>query len=122
MPASVTVTGGAEVARGFGALARDLEDMTAPNRRIAALLVPGVARRSPRLTGALAASWRAEASKIAASVTSDLRYAGPVEYGQPRRGIPGARMVRDTVAAEAEQCIAAYRETVAERGKRHGFA
>lgn len=122
MAAGVRVTGGPEVARAFGALGRDLEDMSDPNRRIATLLVPGVARRTPIFTGALAASWRAEASKIAAAVVSGLPYAGPVEHGVPSRGLPGARMVRDTIDAEAGAILEEYRDRITERGRRHGFA
>lgn len=122
MADTVAVHGDRETAAAFAALARDVGDLSETHRRVAELIVPGAARRSPRATGALAASWRAEASKIAAGVVSGVPYAGPVEYGVPSRGIPGARMVADTIAAESDAIGAEYTAAIAERGKRRGFA
>jgi hypothetical protein len=117
----VRVTGADAVAGAFDALARDVGDLTETHRRAAQLLIPGAVRRSPRRSGALAASWRAEASKIAGAVVSGVEYAGPVEYGVPARGMQGARMVADTIEAEADAVLTTYRESVAERGKARGF-
>ena len=122
MAPAVKVSGGAEVNRALEGVARDVGDMSEAHRRVAELIIPGASRRSPRLTGALAASWRAEASKIAAGVVSGVGYAGPVEYGQPARGIPGARMVADTIAAETDAILGEYGRHIADRGKRHGLA
>lgn len=121
MAGGARVIGADRVAEGFDALARDVGDMTETHRRAAALLLPGTARRSPRRSGALAASWRAEASKIAGAVVSGQDYAGPVEYGVPARGMRGARMVADTIEAEADAVLDTYRESIADRGKRRGF-
>lgn len=122
MADKVTVSGDRELRRAFDALGRDVADLSETNRRVAELIVPGASRRSPRATGALAASWRAEASKVAAGVVSGVPYAGPVEYGQPGRGIAGARMVADTIAAESDAILAAYDAGITDRGKRRGFA
>ena len=121
MAPSIKVTGDAEIARSFEALARDVGDMRDAHQRVAELLVPGASRRSPRRTGALAASWQAEATKVAASVVSGVEYAGPVEYGQPSRGIPGARMVADTIAAEVDAITGEYERHIEERGKARGL-
>jgi len=93
--------------------------MSEAHRRVAALIVPGAGQRSPRRTGALAASWRAEATKIAAGVASGVPYAGPVEYGA--RGIPGARMVADTIAELTDAIVDEYDKAITERGQRRGF-
>lgn len=121
MPNTVSVVGAPEVRAGFGALARDVADLTETNRKVAELVVPGASRRSPRATGALAASWRATASKVAAGVVSGVPYAGPVEYGVPARGIAGRRMVADTIAAEADAIVDTYAAGIKERGRRRGF-
>jgi hypothetical protein len=115
----VRVTGADAVAEAFAALARDVSDLTDTHRKAAQVLIPGVIRRSPRRSGALAASWRAEASKIAGAVVSGVEYAGPVEYGS--RGIPGARMVADTIEAEADAILGTYHKGIADRGKARGF-
>jgi hypothetical protein len=114
------VSGEAEVKGAFDALARDVEDLAESHLRVAELIVPGASRRSPRRTGALAASWRASASKIAAGVVSDVEYAGPVEYGH--HGLPGAARVADTIAEQADAILAEYEKGIAERGRRRGFA
>jgi len=119
VPPRVDVSGDAEVRAAFDALGRDVEDLGETHKRAVELLIPGVSRRSPRRTGALAASWRSEATKIAGSVVSGVGYAGPVEYGA--RGLPGARMVADTIAEQTDAMLAEYDRTLTERGRRRGF-
>ena len=119
MAEKITVTGEREVQSAFDALGRDVTDLAETHRRAAELIVPGASRRSPRRTGALAASWRAEATKIAGGVVSGVAYAGPVEYGRP--GMAGARMVADTIAEQSDAIIAEYEAGITERGKRRGF-
>lgn len=121
MADKVSVTGDRELRAAFDALGRDVEDLTETNRRVAELIVPGASRRSPRATGALAASWRSSASKIAAGVVSGVPYAGPVEYGVPGRGMAGARMVADTIAEQSDAILAEYDAGITGRGKRRGF-
>jgi len=118
----VDVSGAAETQAAFDALARDVEDLAETHRRAVELLIPGIGRRSPRRTGALAASWRAEATKIAGGVVSGVAYAGPIEYGVPSRGIPGARMVADTIAEQTDAVVAEYDTALTDRGRRRGFA
>jgi len=119
MAERLTVSGEAEVRGAFDALSRDVEDLAETHRRVAELVIPGASRRSPRRTGALAASWRAEASKVAAGVVSGVPYAGPVEYGA--HGVPGARMVADTIAEQLDAIVAAYDDGITDRGRRRGF-
>jgi hypothetical protein len=77
MAAGVTVEGAAQLARTLAAAARDLEDLTTTNQRIAAGIA--AAANPPRLTGALAASIRPSATATAAVVDVSVRYAGFVE-------------------------------------------
>jgi hypothetical protein len=119
MPQAVNVTGDREVRAAFDALARDVEDLEATHRAGAELLIPGVSQRSPRRSGALAASWSAEASKVAGAVVSGVPYAGPVEYGA--HGVPGARMVADTIAEQADAVLELYDQALTDRGRQRGF-
>jgi hypothetical protein len=119
MAQHVDVRGESEVRAAFDALGRDVADLTETHRRAAELLVPGVSRRSPRRTGALAASWRAQATKVAGAVVSGVEYAGPVEYGA--HGLPGAGMVAETIAEQSDALVAEYDQALTDRGKRRGF-
>jgi len=119
MAGSVNVSGDAEVRTAFDQLASDVEDLSETHRRAAELVVPGASRRSPRRTGALAASWSATASKIAGGIVSGVPYAGPVEYGA--HGLPGAHMVADTIAEQSDAILAEYERSLTDRGKRRGF-
>lgn len=111
MPASkerVRVSGVREVTRALKALEASTEDLKAVHTAVARGLLPGVAIRTPRRSGSLAASWSASATKTRARVTSPLVYAGPIEWGWPAHGIDPARMVRATIEAEQREIIAAY--------------
>ena len=85
--------------------------------RVSSMLVPGVALRTPRRTGELAASWQAGATKTRARITSPLLRAGPIEYGWPAHGIEPARMVRETVTASSTEIVDTYREEIAKLGE-----
>lgn len=96
-------------------------DLKAAHLRAASSLVPGIGVRSPRRTGALAASWAAGATKTRARVTSSAIYAGVIEYGDPKRGIEPARMVRDTVDASSAEILQLYGEELAKLAAGDGF-
>ena len=96
-------------------------DLSAAHKAVATSLLPGVALRTPRRTGALAESWKAGATKTRAKLTSSKPYAGPIEYGWPKHGIEPARMVRDTVDAEQAQIVEQYQHELAKLGAKAGF-
>lgn len=118
---AVRVEGVRELQTALRRVEAGAQDMTAAHRAVAARLVPGIAVRTPRRSGRLAASWRPGATKGRARITSTERYAGPIEYGWPARGIEPARMVRDTVEASADEIRQAYETEIARLGARAGF-
>jgi len=77
MAAGVRLEGADTLARTLAAAARDLEDLTATNRQVAAGIA--AAANPPRLTGRLAASIRPTATATTAAVDVSVRYAGFVE-------------------------------------------
>lgn len=118
---AVRVTGVRELQTALKKLDAQASDMAAVHKTVAVQLVPGVAMRTPRRTGALAASWQAGATKTRARLTTPLPYGGPIEYGWPERGIEPARMVRDTVDASQRQIVETYEAEIAKLAQRDGF-
>ena len=118
---AVRVSGVREVQRALKQLEADAADLKTAHMAVSSMLVPGVASRTPRRSGALAASWQAGATKTRARLTSSRRYAGVIEYGWPKRGIEPARMVRDTVDASSTEILDQYQRELARLGTRAGF-
>jgi hypothetical protein len=117
--AELVVTGKEEVIAGLEAMARAAGDLTVPHRAILAKLVPEVASRTPRRTGALAVSWGSTAGPSEASIESPLRYAAAVEAGTIH--MAGAHMVGDTLASSSDEIVAGYEDALAAAGSRAGF-
>lgn len=117
----VRVGGVREMQAALKRVAHDAADMTAAHKAVSAALVPGVALRTPRRTGALSQSWSGGGTKTRARLTSSLPYAGPIEYGWSERGIEPARMVRDTVDASQREIVDAYQHELAKLAARDGF-
>lgn len=124
MPASkgaVKVDGVREVQRALKTLGAQSADLKTAHLAVSSALVPGVTQRTPRRTGALAAGWKAGATKTRARITNTERYAGPIEYGWPKHNIEPARMVRDTVAAETKTILDTYASELARLAKADDF-
>lgn len=83
----VTVEGAETFKRTAGAFARDLEDLTDTNRRAAELVLDRADAKTPRSSGALAASGRVDAGPDEASVVYDAVYAGVIHNGWDDRNI-----------------------------------
>jgi hypothetical protein len=118
--AKAEITGEQEVKAAMDSFARRAGDLTATHRLIASQLISGVASRTPVLTGTLRGSWRALGSPAAADITSDVSYAGPVEYGVPGRSLP-VGMVAATIAASEAEILATYDRELARIAREEGF-
>lgn len=118
---AVRVSGVREVQRAMKELDADVADLKRAHLAVSSALVPGIASRTPRRTGELAASWAAGATKTRARMTSSKPYAGVIEYGWSARGIEPARMVRDTVGASSAEILATYERELARLGRSAGF-
>lgn len=102
-------------------LRSELDSMSTEHVAVVGGLLPGVRMRTPHgRTGRLLASWDVVPAAHGASITSELEYAGPVEYGVAGR-FEGARMVRDTLEAETDELKAAYERELEKAGARAGF-
>jgi hypothetical protein len=88
---------------------------------VASALAPGIGQRTPRRSGALAASWKPGATKTRARLTTTLRYGGVIEYGWPARGIEAARMIRATIDASHAVILETYETELARLGAGAGF-
>jgi hypothetical protein len=117
----IEVSGVREVQAAMRKLDVQAQDLKAAHLAVASSLVPGIGIRSPRRTGTLAASWAAGATKTRARITSRAVYAGVIEYGDPKRGIDPARMVRDTVDASSAEILDLYGAEIAKLAASDGF-
>ena len=110
---AVRVDGVREVQKALAKVGAEAADLKSAHLAVSSRLVPGIAQRSPRRTGALASGWQPGATKGRARITNTQRYAGVIEYGWPKRGIEPARMVRDTVAASHREILETYEAELA---------
>ena len=92
---SVVVHGGPELARALDGAKRDLKDMGPVNRRAADVVAKAIAAAAPRVTGALAGSFRASSTGDRATVESDLIYAPVINNGWPAHGIDAQHYAED---------------------------
>ena len=91
---------------------RDLRDLTPLNQEIAGDLAKAVAARAPRVSGALAASFRPTGTAEAAKVESDLIYAPVIEYGWGEHNIAPAHYAENALAESEAGAAAKYRAGV----------
>lgn len=80
--------------------AGDVEGMKTANIRVSQLVIGFARPRTPRRTGALAASMRPSQTKGRATVYAGgrgLRYAGVIHYGWPKRNIQANPWLLDTI-------------------------
>lgn len=85
------VDGVAELARSLDALAETIEgDLGGAWRDLADRGVKAVSSFAPKRTGRLAGSFVARAGKGGGDVSSDLIYAGPINYGWRKHNIAPA--------------------------------
>ena len=117
----VKVEGVRELQKALRDLSSDAADLKPAHLAVSSMLVPGIAQRTPRRSGALAAGWIPGATKGRARITSKQRYAGVIEYGWPERGIEPARMVRDTVDASGQEIVKTYEDEIEKLAQRIGF-
>jgi hypothetical protein len=117
----VRVEGVAEVQAALKSMELSARDLSAVHKRVVGALLPGIAQRSPRRTGALAGSYSARSTKTRGRIASSVVYSGVIEYGWAQHSIAPARMVRDTIEAEQATIVDTYQHELAELGKRADF-
>jgi hypothetical protein len=94
----------------------DLDDLKTAHADIAAIVLPEAASRAPRgRTGRLSSSGRPFASKRDARVAfggGSVRYARPIHWGWPARGIAPDLFLVEGVRATQPRWTAVYRQAV----------
>ena len=106
MSDAVTLEGADRVESTLHDAAKDIGDLTTPNREVAQLIA--AATRPPVLTGRLAGSIRATATADEAVVSSGLIYAPVIEYGWARHNIAPAKFLAEAVAQTQTQAVEIY--------------
>lgn len=97
----VRIEGLSKAVRNLKALGLDVEDLKGAFSRIAAEAAQRVTRHVPHRSGRLAASVRGNRAQSKAVVTigrASVPYAGPINYGWPKRNIAAANFIAKTDA------------------------
>lgn len=97
--AGFRVEGLSRVVRGLKALGVEVEDLKDAMGTISAMAAAVEARFVPRRSGRLASTVRGNRAQSKAVVTAGratVRYAGPINYGWPARGIAAAGFQQKT--------------------------
>nr|WP_232781667.1 HK97 gp10 family phage protein [Bifidobacterium breve] len=92
-----------------------MQDLKDANRRAADIVAPAAKAKAPRRTGRLAASVRAGATQKAGVVRAGRKsvpYAGPINYGWPKRHIKATLFINKAAKATEPQWTEAYRAAV----------
>jgi hypothetical protein len=114
----VRITGVREVQAALKQLEASSRDLSGVHKRVVSALLPGIAQRTPRRSGALASSWQAKATKTRGRIASSEPYSGVIEYGWVQHSIAPARMVRDTIEAEQSAIVTTYEQEIEQLARR----
>ena len=112
MTNKIEVAGQPELHRALSGLEGDLRDLSPLNGEVADLLARAVSSAAPRATGALAGSFSGRGTREAAEVSSDLDYAGPMNYGVPSHNINATRYAENALASSEGAANERYRSGV----------
>ena len=99
MASDVIVHGLPETHAALRGLESDLHDLTSTNLAAAGDIARAIAAAAPKVTGRLAGSFHATATREAGKVESDLVYAPVIEYGWAQHNIEPAHYVEEGVSA-----------------------
>lgn len=124
MASGVRVEGLNKVIRSLVTLGVDVDDLKDGFAAIAAKGAELAARFAPHRSGALAGTVRGNRAKNKAVVTAGrarVKYAGPVNYGWPRRNIKADRFMQRADEALQPQAVEMLEAALAEAIKRQGL-
>lgn len=104
-PIGIEIVGSRRLVASLKDAARDLGDFQNPARAAASIAAATARGIAPSRTGALRGSIRASSSKRVGIIQagSGLRYARPVHWGSPARGIPARPFL--STGAQASEAI-----------------
>ena len=118
------VEGLASVTRALKALGADVSDLKAAFTAIAALGAANVKRHTPTRSGRLRGDVRGNRATSKAVVTagrSSIPYAGPINYGWPRRGIEPALFMQAGDAATEPRAVPMLEDEINARIRARGL-
>ena len=110
------VDGARQLRATMKAAGADLSDLNAVNKRTASLVSAEAVGRSPRRSGALAATVRPAGTRTAAIVRAgraSVPYANVIEFGWPARGIEAQPFVYEAAQAKEPQWTSFYEGEIA---------
>jgi HK97 gp10 family phage protein len=108
---AVKVSGAREFRAAMKAMGADLGDLTAINRAAAQKVADTARSNAPVLTGRLAGSVRAGATRTRGTVkagTNGIPYAGVIHFGWPGHGIEPQPFIYDALDERKGEVIEAY--------------
>jgi hypothetical protein len=108
----VTITGQEETRRSLRQLRAELENLADAHKAAAGVLAGAIGAAAPHRTGALASSFVGSGSRQGAEVSSSLDYAGPVNYGVPRRGIAPTNYVQRAASSSESKVGDTYEREI----------
>ena len=114
---TVTVEGVAETQAAFTAFAKRAAKDEEPATAGGQLVAPAASALAPVRTGALAAAYAVRKRYV----VNRLPYAGPVEFGQPARGIAPQFPLTEALDANAAAIEDIYASWIAEQAAAAGF-
>ena len=120
---AVQVEGAKELRRALRRMGADLKDLSKINREAADTVAGDARGRAPRLTGHLAGSVKASATKTRAVVSAGSRrvvYAGPIHFGWPARHIEAQPFLYTALDRRRAEVVRRYERKVADLVTRVG--
>ncbi len=123
--AGFKVEGLSRVVRGLQLLGLEVADLKGPRAAIAAPGAQLAAAAAPRRSGRLAADVRGNRAKGKAVVTAgraSVPYAGPINYGWPKRGIAPAGFMQKADQQMRPVAIARLEEEINRKIRAKGLA
>jgi len=108
----VVVKGAPQLRRALKQAELDLSQLREPYRNAAALVATSAKPRTPRRTGALAASVRPGATRTMGVIRAGkaaVPYANPIHWGWPTRGIKAQPWLSQTAQATEPQWLEFFR-------------
>lgn len=122
--AGFRVEGLSSVVKALKGLGLDVEDLRAAFARIAQEGTATAQGLAPKRTGRLAGSVRGNRAQSKAVVTagrSSIRYAGPINYGWPARGIAASGFMQRTDQALRPRALTLLEDEVNHRIRARGL-
>lgn len=102
------VTGAAELRKTLHAAGADLADLTAVNKRVGDVVATAARPRVPVRSGRLVGSLHPTVTAGKVTVSSSLRYAGPLHWGWPAHHVSANPFLSDAATSTEQAWVDLY--------------